>query len=95
MVDRHGRFVDDISGQFLDLELCRIARKKELGHFRSRGAWSKTGRPPITVRWVEVKKGNDDNLNYRSRLVAMEINMAGEDGIFAPSPPLELLWMVL
>ena len=97
-VNRHERFVDDITGQPLDPELCRIARKKELDYFHSKGvwdmrriseAWAKTGRPPITVRWVEVNKGDDEAPNYRSRLVAREIRMAGEDAIFAPTPPLE------
>ena len=58
-------------------------------------AWKKTGRPPISVRWEEVNKGDDDNPNYRSRLVAREIRMAGEDSISAPTPPLETLRMVL
>ena len=54
-----------------------------------------TGRPPISVRWVEVNKGDDDNPNYCSCLVAREIRTAGEDSIFAPTPPLESLRMVL
>ena len=33
--------------------------------------------------------------NYRARLVAMEIRRAGEDPIFAPTPPLESLRTVL
>ncbi len=52
------------------------------------------GRPPISVRLVEVNKGDDENPKYRSRLVAREIRMAGEDAIFAPTPPLESLRMV-
>ena len=104
MANRHERYIDDITGQPLKPELCRIARKKELDYFHSKGVWSMrsmqeawklTGRPPISVRWVEVNKGDDDNPNYRSRLVAREIRMAGEDSIFAPTPPLEWLRMVL
>ena len=44
---------------------------------------------------MQGNKGDDDNLKYRSRLVAREIRMAGEDAIFAPTPPLESLRMVL
>ena len=44
---------------------------------------------------MEVNKGDDDNTNYRSRLVAWEIRMAGEDSVFAPMPPLESLRMDL
>ena len=58
-------------------------------------ARAKMGKPPIIVRWLEVNKGDDENPNYRSRLVAREIRMAGEDAIFAPTPPLESLRMVL
>ena len=103
-VNRHQKYVDDLTGQPLDPELCRIARKAELDYFRSKGVWSVrpiqeawklTGRPPISVRWVEVNKGDDENPKYRSRLVAREIRMAGEDAIFAPTPPLESLRMVL
>ena len=100
VVNRHERFVDDITGQPLDPELCRVARKAGLDYFRSKGVWSLrpikeawrlTNRLPISVRWVEVNKGDDDNPKYRSRLVAREIRMAGEDAIFAPTPPLESL----
>ena len=93
MVNRHEKFIDDITGQPLNPELCRIARKKELDYYHSKGVWSRrsvqeawklTGRPPISVRWVEVNTGDDDNPSYRNRLVAREIRMAGEDSIFAP-----------
>ena len=52
-------------------------------------ALSKTGKPPITVTWVEVNKGDDFNPKIRSRLVAREIRLRGEEAIFAPTPPLE------
>ena len=87
MVNRHERYIDDITGQPLNPELCRIARKNELDYFHSKGVWSMrsvqeawklTGRPPISVRWVEVNKGDDDNPNYRSRVVACATRMAGQ-----------------
>ena len=104
VVKSHERFSDDITGQPLNPEICRLARQKEIDYFRSQGvwdmrrvqeAWSRTGRPPISVRWVEVNKGDDEHPNYRSRLVAREIRMAGEDSIFAFTPPLESFRMVL
>lgn len=79
------------------------ARKKELDYFRSKGVWlfrpisearRKMGRGPISVRWVETNKGDDHEPNIRSRLVAGEICTAGQDAIFAPTPPLESLRMV-
>ena len=60
-------------------ELCKAARIKDIDYFRSKGACEiktlneaqiKTGRRPISVRWVETNKGDDDNPNIRSRLVA-------------------------
>ena len=53
------------------------------------------GKLPITVKWVDVNKGDDDEPNYRSRLVAREIKRRGEESIFAPTPPLEALRVIL
>ena len=47
------------------------------------------------MKWVDVNKGDDVAVNYRSRLVAREIRLAGEDPIFAPTPPLESVRLVL
>ena len=90
---RHERFVDDMK-----------ARATELDFFRDKEVWtlrkidealSRTGKPPITVRWVADNKGDDLNSKIRSRLVASEIRLKGEEAIFAPTPPPESLRMVL
>ena len=103
-MNRHERFVDDLTGNALPEDLCRAARATELEYFKSKEVWTarrisealkRTGRPPITVRWVEVNKGDDLNPKIRSRLVAREIRMHGQDAIFAPTPPLGSLRMVL
>ena len=61
-----GRFRDDLSGQVLRDDLVHEARAKELEYFHSKGVWVKapvsearrrTGRPPVTVRWLDVNKG--------------------------------------
>ena len=97
-------FKDDLTGQLLPPELVRAARAKELEYFEAKRVWDKrpiaearrvTGKPPITVRWVDVNKGDNLNPNIRSRLVARQIRQAGEDAIFAPTPPLEALRSVL
>ena len=102
--NRHERFVDDLTGLPLDPELCRAARRKELDYFESKHVWvlkkiseckARTGRPPISVRWVETNKGDDQSPNIRSRLVAREMRLPGEEAVFAPTPPLETLRMVL
>ena len=50
-----------------------------------------TVKPPITVRWVDVSKGDVTRPHVRSRLVARQIRQAGEDFILAPTPRLEAL----
>ena len=44
---------------------------------------------------MEVNNGDGLNPNYRSRLVAREIRLPGEEPIFAPTPALEALRVVL
>ena len=95
---------DDLTGQLLPPDLVRAARAKELEYFNAKQVWQKrpvgearrvTGKPPISVRWVDVNKGDNQCPNIRSRLVARQIRQAGEDAIFAPTPPLEALRSIL
>ena len=76
-----GKYVDDMSKQVLKDSLVQEARAKELLYFNSKGVWGKRprseafqkiGRPPITVRWVDVNKGDELKPKYRSRLVARQ-----------------------
>ena len=99
-----GKFYDDLTGQELDPTLVLKARQEELEYFESKAVWTrrrraeclaKTGRAPISVRWVDVNKGDDVCPNYRSRLVARDIRRRGESPIFAPTPPLESLRTIL
>jgi hypothetical protein len=55
----------------------------------------KQGKPPISVKWVDVNKGDDTNPEYESQLVASEIRRFGEEPIFAPTPPLASLRTIL
>ena len=75
-------FRDAITGQSLDQKLVREAREKELQYFESIGVWHKRprseahklmGKPFISMKWVDVSKGNDEFPNYRLRLVAREM----------------------
>ena len=101
-----GKYRDDISKQLLVDSLVHEARRKELEYFASKGVWVKlprqecfkaTGKSPISVRWVDVNKGDDEHPRYRSRLVARQLKaLEGADcQYFAPSPPLEALRTVL
>ena len=77
----------------------KAARAKELEFFSSKGVWmkvprqrsfSRTGKPPISVRWVDVKKGDGDDPKYWSSLVARQFKATDFSGksYFAPAPPL-------
>ena len=101
-----GRFRDDLTGQVLRDDLVLQARMKELEFFHSKGVWLKvprdraravTGRNPISVRWVDVNKGDELEPKYRSRLVARQMKALDKSGTsyFAPAPPLEALRTVL
>ena len=101
-----GRFRDDLSGQMLKDCLVHEARAKELAYFKSKGVWQKrplsearkvTGKGAISVRWVDVNKGDDANPKYRSRLVARQLKAVDKSGdtFFAPMPPLEAVRAVL
>ena len=101
-----GRYRDDLTGQVLRDDLVRAARVQELTYFKDKGVWLKrpkaearqvTGRLPITVRWVDVNKGDELNPRYRSRLVARQLKAHDRSGasFFAPTPPLEALRTVL
>ena len=91
-------FWDDISGKKLNSELVYKARAEEIEEFRKHGVYIKvpisecmnvTGKKPIGVRWVDINKGDDENPEYRSRLVAKEIKRDKRDDNFAATPPLE------
>ena len=101
-----GKFKDDLTGQVLKDELVHDARRIELDFFNRKGVWVKvpyeearrrTGRPPITVRWVDTNKGDEVNENYRSRLVARQLKAHdhSDTSYFAPAPPLEALRTII
>ncbi len=54
-----------------------------------RCVWDRTGKAPIKVKWIDANKGNVNNPEYRSRLVAMEFNTGKREDLFAATPPLE------
>ena len=95
---------DDISGAELNPEEVKKARAEEIDYVRKMSLYTKvlieecykkTGRAPITVRWIDINKGDQTSPNYRSRLVAREINIRKRDDLFAGTPPLEALKSIL
>ena len=91
--------VDDVSGVRLDPKKVMKARMEELEWMRQKGVYRKTprevakrrGMKIIKSRWVDINKGDDENENYRSRVVGKEFNDGSMEGIFAGTPPLEAL----
>ena len=97
-------YKDAITGQLLNSKLVEQARRKEFDYFETKEVWYKRprleafkmiGKRQITAKWVDINKGDDANPMYRSRLVARELRLLGQDSIFAPTPLLEALRTVL
>ena len=89
---------DDISGEMLDAELVKKARREEIQEFERIGVWQwttveechrVTGKKPVGTRWVDVNKGDRANPEIRSRLVAQEFKVGSFADLFAGMPPLE------
>ena len=95
---------DDVLGAELELDKVKKARAEELEYIRkmklytkvhASECWKKTGKAPIKVRWIDINKGDTKGPNYRSRLVAKEINTCKKNDLFAATPPLEAFKLVI
>ena len=94
---------DDSSGEGLDPAEVAKARAKEMEYVHNRGVWRKVPRSlavrngwkVIPTRWIDVNKGDQFTPNYRSRLVAKEFNDGAQEGLFAGTPPLEALRLLI
>ena len=94
---------DDLSGQALDAEEVEKARRTELEYAHKKHVWSKVTREEakrrgwkiIKTRWIDINKGDDRRPNYRSRLVGKEFNNGEVAGLFAATPPLEALRLLI
>ena len=92
-------FVDDISGSPLIKELAIEARKLEIDFFKRMGVYTKVARQSwmrvISTKWIDQNKGDSANPNYRARLVGREIKKDQRQDLFAATPPLESLKLVM
>ena len=102
--DESEEYWDAITGMKLDSKLVRMAQAEEVQYYRSMKvytkvdrsvAFSKTGRAPIKVRWVDHNKGTDEEPMIRSRLVAKEIKVCDKPELLTATPPLEAVKMVI
>ena len=94
---------DDVSGAALDPKDVRRARLKEIQYIKDTKVWRRIPRQEalrrgceiVKGRWIDVNKGDSTNWKYRSRYVAKEFNTGDEDGLFASTPPLEALRLII
>ena len=94
---------DDVSGKELDGRMVAKARMQELGYVKDKKVWVKITRKEairrgmkiIKTRWIDINKGDVEDPNYRSRFVAKEFNVDKQEGLFAATPPLEALKMLI
>ena len=95
---------DDVSGAELDPNQVKKARAEEIDYIHMMklyekvtidDCYKKTGKTPISVRWIDISKGDAQSPNNRSRLVAREINTYKRDDLFAATPPIEALKMII
>ena len=97
--DIEREFIDEISGALLDPTEVRIARQEEIAFVRDFGVYVKVpeeqaaGKPIISVKWVDINKGDEERPEYRSRLVGRELKKWDPfmTGTFAATPPTETL----
>lgn len=94
---------DDVSGAETVPELVVEARAEEMMYFKKMKVYdivpesgqTETGGKIIGTMCVDVNKGETVNLNCTSRLVGREFNVGRDDSVYAATPPLEALRMVL
>ena len=94
---------DDVSNENLVPEFVHAPRALEMEYLHQLGVYEKvsrehqasTGGKIIGVRWVDVNKGDALDVNYRSRLVGREFNIGRDDALYASTPPLEALRLIV
>ena len=93
----------DISAAPLDPVKVTAARKLEIEYAEKKPVWKKIPRweakakgwKIVKPRWIDINRGDNEKPNYRSRMVGKEFNDRVVDGLFAATPPLESLRLLL
>eukprot|EP00971_Amphidinium_carterae_P049555 976725-Amphidinium_carterae.3 len=87
--EQEEEYIDDIYGTLLDPELVRQARQLELDWIKSREVYrrvplrecfERTKKKPLSMKWVDTDKGDQERPNYRSWLVCREVKKAKKPG---------------
>ena len=97
------QFIDNISGALLDPNLVREARRKDIDFVHQFGVYEKVpeacavGKIKVSIKWVDINKGDTSKPEYRSRLVGRELRVWDPfmSGTFAATPPTEALRFML
>ena len=99
--DDYENKTDSVTGKMLSSKLVEAARREEIEFIEAipvydmvdeSEAWERTGKGPVSGKWVDVNKGKDRSPEIRSRWVARDFKPRGErdrEDLFADMPPLE------
>jgi hypothetical protein len=97
--------VDDVSVETLSEEGVRAARALEMEYFIKMGVYEYVTRDEyarsgcrgkiIKGRWLDINKGDSVNPDYRSRFVGKEFNTGTDSSLYAATPPLEALKLLI
>lgn len=90
---------DDVSGRDLDANKARKARAEQVEYIHKTNLYTKVPRSKatsprakvISVRRIDINKGDAILDSYRSRFAAREIKKDDRPDLFAATPPLEAL----
>ena len=78
-------------------KIAWVQRQKVYEKVDESTCYEETGKPPITLKRIDRNKGEQENENYRSRLVVRELKSQGqaalipEYALFSSMPPLQAL----
>ena len=94
---------DDASGQELDPTMVAAARATELQYVQDKNVWTRMPRAEalrrglkiVGTKWIDINKGDSHSPVYRSRFVAKEYNTGPGEGLFAATPPLEAVRLLI
>ena len=95
-------FIDDVhGGKVLNKDMVIQARRLEMDFFKKMKVYKKVpkaeakGHKIISTRWVDTNKGDEVNPDYRSRLVGKELKKDSRLDLFAATPPLETMKILI
>ena len=108
--EQEEEFIDAAAGVLLNPEKVRKARVEELKWVKDEKIYDRvprseclaaTGKEPISTKWVDINKGDDQRPLYRSRRVAREIKRRKQPGeqlseveLLAATPSVEIFYLL-